>query len=57
MIKIKLATPIFFFLVGGGGIGVRLSCKRVVRKYSIAYVPFCSVLHYLTHGCHERADR
>ena len=35
MIKIKLATPYFFW--GGGDVGVRLSCKRVVSKYSIAY--------------------
>ena len=42
MIKIKLATPYFF--LGGGGVGVRLSCKRVVSKYSIAYA-YCIILH------------
>ena len=42
MIKIKLATPYFFW--GGGGVGVRLSCKRVVSKYSIAYA-YCIILH------------
>lgn len=55
MIKIKLATP--FFFVGGLGWRQIILQKGGQQIHSIAYVPFCSVLHYLAHGCHERGDR
>ena len=58
MIKIKLATPFFFFGRGGErGWRQIILQKGGQQIHSIAYVPFCSVLHYLAHGCHERGDR
>ena len=50
MIKIKLATPYFFWGEGGW--------RQIILQKGGQQIQYClCVLHYLTHGCHERADR